>query len=555
MAADLVIAGGMLVDGTGAPARRADVAVSDGRVVAIGTGLSGRRVLDARDRVVAPGFIDIHTHYDAQVFWDRTFSPSCHHGVTTVVAGNCGFSLAPTRPSGRDTVVSILETVEDMDAASLAEGIVWEFETFPEYLAAVERRGVALNFTAYVGHSPLRLFVMGDDFQRQATPDELVAMQRLLDEAMDAGAAGLASSFGVLHQDSSGRPVPSRFADRSEIEALLSVLRRRGHGVFTVNPGGPCTPDALYALQPVAGVPITYGALLSDPEGAYRRHLERNRRAHADGVQVWPQVTPRPVGVEFTLAQPSTLLAANPVFRALVGVSLDERRAAYANPSWRDDIVAAFDTQERLRPRWELYTIARSAAHPDLVGAPLTDVATRRGDRHPFLTLLDLALDEPDLAVAVHGIVSNEDTDAVAELLRDEHCTLGLSDAGAHVSQLCDAAQATEFLGLWVRDRGLMPLEQAVAKLTSVQADLMGFADRGRLHEGAWADIVVFDPDTVAPGPMRRVRDFPAGAERITVDAPSGVHHVLVNGIAVREDEQPTTDALDRLPGRIVRRP
>src|SRR5688572_15813692 len=219
---ELVIRGGTVVDGTGAPARRADVGVSDGRISAIGPDLDGARTLDADGHVVAPGFIDIHTHYDAQVFWDPALTPSCFHGVTTVVAGNCGFSIAPTRAEHRELIARTPENVEDMDVATLAEGIPWDFATFPEYLASVERRGTGLNFGAYIGHTALRLFVMGDDaYERTATDDERAGMQRVLREALDAGAVGFATSFAPTHRGVDGKPIPSRFADRAELEAIL----------------------------------------------------------------------------------------------------------------------------------------------------------------------------------------------------------------------------------------------------------------------------------------------------------------------------------------------
>jgi N-acyl-D-aspartate/D-glutamate deacylase len=549
--AELVIKGGTVLDGTGRPPRRADVAISAGRIDEIGGWLQGDVELDASGSYVCPGFIDIHTHYDAQVFWDPALSPSCYHGVTTVVAGNCGFSLAPTRPEHRDNVLGILENVEDMNRASLDEGIVWDFETFPQYLASIEQRGLLLNFGAFIGHTPLRLFVMGDDFERAATAQEIEQMRAVVREAMRAGAAGFASSFGVLHQDSKGRKVPSRHADAAELAALFAVLGEEHRGVVSISPGGPCSHDDLYALQPTIGVPFTYGALLSDPEGEFRRRVDLNTRGWSEGVQVWPQVTSRPVTVEFSMAHGGLLLA-NPEFRALMGSSIDARRAAYADPSWRVRAIDAFARQRSLRPRWDTYVITHCDREPALVGRPLASVAADRATT-PFEAALDLALAEEHLALTVHGVVSNDDPAAVAELLRDEHCTLGLSDAGAHVSQLCDASQATDFLGEWVREREVMSWASAVRKLTGVQADLIGFADRGYLRPGAWADVVVFDPATVGPGSVRRVRDFPGKAERLTADAPTGITHVIVNGEPIRRDGIMVASALDARPGRIVR--
>jgi len=549
--AELVVKGGTVLDGTGGPPRQADVAISAGRIESIGERLRGDVELDATGQYVSPGFIDIHTHYDAQVFWDRALTPSCYHGVTTVVAGNCGFSLAPTRPEHRDNVLGILENVEDMNRASLDEGIVWDFETFPEYLASIERRGLLLNFGAFIGHTPLRLFVMGDDFERTATPQEIDQMRAVVREAMQSGAAGFASSFGVLHQDSKGRKVPSRHADATELAALFAVLGEEHRGVVAVSPGGPCSHDDLYALQPKVGVPFTYGALLSDPEGDFRRRVDLNSRGWTAGVQVWPQVTSRPVTVEFTMAH-GGLLAANSEFRALMGSSIEARRSAYADPAWRARTIDAFARQRSLRPRWDTYVITRCDHEPPLVGRHLAAVAGERATT-PFEAALDLALAEQGLALTLHGIVSNDDPAAVADLLRDEHCTLGLSDAGAHVSQLCDASQATDFLGEWVREREVMSWASAVRKLTGVQADLMGFADRGYVRRGAWADIVVFDPATVGPGAVRRVRDFPGNAERLTADAPTGVTHVVVNGVPIRRDGAMVASALDARPGRVVR--
>ena len=543
---DLVIAGGTVVDGTGAAGVRADVGVRDGRIVAIGEDLVGDVVLDATDHVVAPGVIDIHTHYDAQVFWDPQLTPSCFHGVTTVVAGNCGFSIAPTRPEHRDLVARTLENVEDMDVDALRAGVPTDFSTFPEYLASVERHGLGLNFTCYLGHTALRLFVMGDDaYEREATDAEIAQMQAVLVEGLDAGAAGFATRFAPTHRGADGKPVPSRFADRRELDALLHTLGEVGRGVGAFTAGELVGIEDLYDLQLRTGVPFTFTAIMSRPNRFHRRQLEINENGWARGAEVWPQVSPRPLRFAITMAEPFTLNP-NPAFAALMGHSGEERIAAYRDPAWRASALEAWGRDGVMVPRWETFEVAESTSHPELVGRRLSDIAIERG-QEPFDCLLDLAVEELDLRVGC--VVANDDEDEVALLVGSDHVTLGVSDAGAHVGQLCDAPLPTDLLGPWVRERQVMPLEEAVRRLTSVQADLFGLADRGRLTTGRWADVMVFDPATVSPGPVRRLHDFPAGSSRLTADQPLGVRHVLVNGVPIRRDGE---QLVDPRPGRLV---
>ena len=551
MSADVVIRGGTVVDGSGEPGREADVAITGDRISEIGSGLSGKVELDASGKVVAPGFIDIHTHYDAQVFWDPALSPSCYHGVTSVIAGNCGFSIAPTRSRHQDLIARTLENVEDMNVDSLAEGIPWDFETFPEYLDSISRRGIALNFGAYIGHTALRLFVVGDEaYERASTDEEVARMVEVVAEAIDAGAAGLATSFAMTHRGADGLPIPSRFATRDEFEALIGVLGQKRRGVVSIAPGEQVGIDDMYALQPQVGVPFTYGALLTFPNGNHEKSAAKNREAWEKGIQVWPQVTPRPLTFQMVMTDPFTLNV-NPEFAALMSEDHDARLKAYDDEDWRNRTAEAFKHQKAMVPRWETFQIAETASRPELVGRRLTDVAEELGVR-PLDVLLDTAVSD-DLATRISCIIANDDPDGVAMLLQQDGCTLGLSDAGAHVGQLCDAPQATDFLGNWVRDRELMPMEKAVRKLSAVQADLFNLVDRGYLREGAYADVVVFDPDTVAPGPLRRVRDFPANAERLTADASVGITHVLVNGTPIRRDGEVDESGVGAHPGDILR--
>jgi N-acyl-D-aspartate/D-glutamate deacylase len=544
MPAEIVIKGGTVYDGTGAPGRDADVAIADGVIRDIGPDLRGDRVLDASGCVVAPGFIDIHTHYDAQVFWDPALKPSSYHGVTTVVAGNCGFTIAPTRPEHHEVIVRTLENVEDMDPATLTAGIVWEFQTHPEYLDLVRRRGTVLNFTAYVGHSALRLYVMGDDaYERAATPDEIDRMCRLVQEAIGAGAAGFSTSFAYTHRGMDGKPVPSRFAARDEVEALFFAAGATGRGVVLATAGEQCTYADMYELQPRIGRPFTY-PLFGLPGGRHQAQLDLHDAALKRGAQVWPQVTPRPLTMQFTLENPFSLNVSK-VFGALLETSREGRIAAYRDPAWRARAAADLE-QVPMRPRWEACEVSESERFPELVGRRVDDLARERGGG-PLDVMCELALAE-DLQTRFRISIANDDPDTVGRLLTYEHVALGLSDAGAHVGQLCDAPIATDLLGTWVREREAMSLEQAVRKLSGELADMFGFVRRGYLREGYWADVCVFDPQTVGPGPMRRVRDFPAGGERLTAEEPTGVRHVLVNGTPIRLDGEQLARA-DLRPG------
>ena len=547
----IVLTGGTIVDGTGRPGFRADLAIRGERIVAIGENLTGDTMIDVSGLVVAPGFIDIHTHYDAQVFWDPAMTPSCFHGVTTVVAGNCGFSIAPTRASDRDLIAHTMEKVEDMDPDTLKTGIPWDFESFPEYLDSIRKRGTVLNYAAYIGHTPLRLFVMGAEaVGREATDEEIDEMAGLVGQAMEAGAAGFASSFAVTHRGADGQPIPSRWAGRREIEALCKAVGDSGRGVIGVNGGDNLSLADCYELQPRVGAPITFTALLTTAQGFHLKAVETHRAGIETGADVWPQVSCRPLAFSQTMVEPFTLNT-NPVFAELMPKSLDERRAAYSDPEWRQRVRTAWDNKQGLIPRWDSYEVMESTASPELIGQRISVIAERLGT-DPFDTLLDLALLEHDLQLRFKAMVANDDEAGVEKLLQVDRTTLGLSDAGAHVGQLCDAVAATDLLGKWVRDKKVLTLETAIHKLTKVQADLFSFTDRGELREGAFADVVVFDPTTVGPGPVRRVRDFPANGERLTADQPTGMVHTFVNGQAIVRDGNLVESALTDRPGHLV---
>jgi N-acyl-D-aspartate/D-glutamate deacylase len=428
--------------------------------------------------------------------------------------------------------VGTLENVEDMDAATLNAGVSWDFETFPEYLTAVGRRGTVLNFTAYIGHSALRLYVMGDAaYERAATAAEIEQMSRLVSEAIDAGAAGFSTSFSFAHRGVDGKPVPSRFAERDEVDALFVATGQSGKGVVLITPGKQCTYTDVYEWQPRIGRPFTY-PLFAAPGGKHLQPVELHERGLAVGADVWPQVTPRPLTMQFTLADPYSLNVGT-VFGELLRGDREARIAAYRDPAWRARALADLN-EAPMSPRWDTFEVSESRRYAELEGRRVSDLARERACS-PLDVLCELAVDE-NLQTRFRAYIANDDIEAVGRLLTHDHVALGLSDAGAHIDQLCDAPLPTDLLGNWVRERELMPLESAVRKLTGEPADMFGFARRGYLREGYWADVCVFDPRTVSPGPTRRVHDFPAGGERLTAEEPEGVRHVLVNGTPIRSD-------------------
>jgi N-acyl-D-aspartate/D-glutamate deacylase len=554
---DVIIRGGTVVDGTGKPGYQSDVAVTDGVISEIGPKLDGTTELDASGQVVSPGFIDIHSHYDAQVFWDSSLTPSSFHGVTSVVAGNCGFSIAPCRPQHRELLARTLQHVEDMDLDTLNAGIPWDFETFPQYLDSVARHGTALNYGVYVGHTAVRLFVMDEDgYEREfPTDQELAAMQQVVREAVDAGAMGFATSSSGTHSGDKGRPVPSRLASRDELEALLAPLGELGKGVAALLPGEKIKHADVYDIQRKLGRPLTWTALLTVKGFPWHEDIIRdNDAARAKGGQVWPQVTVRPLMFQMNLREPFTFNMA-PAFAELIALSETERKERYADPVWRKRAIEELDTKAFLRTNWGALEVAETSKHPELVDRRVVDIAKERGCT-PLDVMLDLSLEE-NLETRFRSVLANNDPDAIEWLLGREGVLLGLADSGAHVSQLCDACLPTDLLGNWVRERPVLTIERAVNKLTGEPAGVFGLDDadggRGILREGMAADITVFDPDTVAPGPLRRIRDFPANGERLTADHPSGMIHTIVNGEPIRVDGEPREAGLAAKPGVVLR--
>ena len=448
---DIKIAGGTIIDGTGAPGYRGDVGISGGRIAALGDA-PGRAatVIEADGRIVCPGFVDIHTHYDAQIMWDPMLSFSPWHGVTTCVIGNCGFGIAPTRPEHRDLVMRTLEKVEAMSYAALDEGLgAWPFESFPQYLDAVEARPKAINVGVLVGHTPVRLHAMGEAaIERQATSGEIAAMRETVRGAIAAGAVGFSTSQSPVHVGYMGLPVPSRLADFDEIMALAGVLGEAGSGVIQLTVGRTPWFDEFAELARATGRPVTWTALLTGMEGrdGHRRHLARSIEIQDSGLPVYPQVACRPP-VSFERMD---------FFRPVSAADDDGKKIIYREPGFRRAFRAAMapDSEiageaEGLRPSFRAITITSCASRPELEERLLVEAAAELGV-DPVDLALDLAL-ETDLEARFRIPLLNGDEDAVEGLLQDRHTVIGLSDAGAHTSQMYDTCYSTHLLGRWVR--------------------------------------------------------------------------------------------------------
>ena len=559
MAFDLVVRGGTIVDGTGRPGVRGDVGIRGGQIAALGE-VKGRaaQTVDAGGLVVAPGFVDVHTHYDAQVMWDRMLTISPWHGVTTVVMGNCGFGVAPTRPDHRGLIMRTLEKVEGMSLDALEAGLgqAWPFETFPEYLDAVERRGTALNVAVLLGHTPLRLYVMGEDAtERPATPDEIARMRAIVREAIDAGAIGFATSKASTHIGYAGKPVPSRAAAFAEVEALAGALGEAGRGILQATVGRELFFKEFETLARATGRPVTWTALLAGMmgPGSHRELLEKSRALVKQGLQVVPQVTCRTLNFEFQLKEPF-IFESMSVFKPISVADHAGKVRLYGDPDFRRAFKESFDRPKKgavfAGLSWARTWISWYPPDPSLEERLVSEVAAERGV-DPTDLVLDMAL-ATNLDARFRMAVFNHDEAEVIELLTEPDTVLGLSDAGAHASQLCDACFSTYLLSRWVREKQAIALPEAIRMLTSRPAEVFGITDRGRLAAGLAADVVVFDPATVGASKLRRVHDLPAGADRLVADA-SGIEAVIVNGTIVRRAGRDAVAPDGPLPGALLR--
>jgi N-acyl-D-amino-acid deacylase len=538
---DLLIRNALLFDGSGAMPAVSDVAIQRGRITTIGRRLSesAAQVVEADGLALMPGIIDSHTHFDAQITWDPYVRPSPALGVTTAVIGNCGFTIAPCKPVDRELTMRNLTQVEGMSLDVLRQGINWGFETFPQYMAQLRRRGSAVNIAAYVGHSSVRIYVMGKDAStRAATDSEIAQMQELVREAMRSGAVGFASSTSPAHNGEGGTPMPSRLADDREMQALINAMGESGHGVYMLTKGGHTLVPFLESLAASSGRPVMIAALLhnsTNPQAVFD-DLDAIAQANTRGHRLTGQVSCCPLTMDFTLA------SAYPVeglegWKPALGLTGTALKQVLANTKFRDALRAELANTAAFRlfnGEWDKVQVIE-VANPENIRyeqRSLADIAQDEA-RDPLDAMLDLAIAE-DLKTVFTAQLLNTDEDAVGRLLNHPHSIVSLSDAGAHLTFFNDAGFGLHLLGHWARELGAMTMSEAVRRLTAHPASVLGMKDRGLIREGFAADLLLFEPNTVGRGPKRRVFDLPGGAPRLTTDA-VGVRGVWVNGVQVAD--------------------
>ena len=562
MAYDLLIKNGMVVDGSGGARFRADVGVREGRIAAIGRiNERAKRTLDAEGQVVTPGFVDGHTHMDAQVFWDPIGASSCYHGITSVVMGNCGFTLAPCRQSEADFVFRNLERAEDISREAMLAGIDWRWESFPEFLDAVEALPKGINYAGYIGHSALRTYVMGERaFSEAATEDDQKAMEGLVQEAVRAGAIGFSTSRTFNHTTADDRPVASRLAQWDEVRGIVNAMGAVGKGLFEIAGEAPGRDpernreyhERLRDLAVESGVTQTWGMFsVRVAPDLWRPYFDLLNETAAAGGRMFAQVHSRALNVLLSF-KTYTPFDKWDVWKDLRSLPLDEQKARLKDPALKAQLIASASAEykgprvvgaEARPPKWDwVYPMADMAQdHPSMA-----ELAARKG-MHPVELMIDLSL-EHDFDIYFRQPIANEDQEHVLEMMKHPRSAITFSDSGAHVAQIMDSSLQTHLLSHWVRDREAFTLEEAVRQITYNTATLWGLHDRGLIRTGMAADLVVFDPDTIGPRLPEVAHDLPAGAKRLKQTA-DGIKHTVVNGEVLLTDNEHT----GATPGRLLR--
>jgi N-acyl-D-amino-acid deacylase len=565
---ELVIRGGLVVDGTGTAPKRADIAVDGGRITEVGTvEVDGAETIDATGLVVTPGFVDIHTHYDGQVTWDPTLSPTSWHGVTTLVLGNCGVGFAPVAPEKRDWLIGLMEGVEDIPGTALHDGIKWSWETFPEYLDALEADPKAVDVAALAPHAAIRAYVMGERGAKNepADPKDLDTMAAIVREAIEAGAVGVSTSRTILHKAVDGEPVPGTFAAEDELFALGKALADVGRGVFELAPAGiqgedMSAPDKemswMRRLAAETGRPITFGFVQHDiaPDD-WKRLLEMASDAFSDGVPLRPQVTGRPIGLMLGL-QGIHPFRTRPSYLAVADLPLDERVARLLEPDVRKAILSENDLVPM--PAYvgmgldRIFELGSPPEYEPAADTAIASLARQRG-MEPEDLLYDLLLERDGRALLMRPLLgfSNFTLEPLREMLLHPATVLGIGDGGAHCGAICDASTPTFMLSHWTRDRTRgpkIPIETVIQKMTSNNAALYDLPDRGTLKPGMRADINVIDLDRLQLHAPEFRNDLPSGAPRLIQEA-EGYVATIVAGAVTRRNDQDT----GARPGTLVR--
>jgi N-acyl-D-aspartate/D-glutamate deacylase len=565
---DLLLRHGKVVDGSGRKAFAGDVAIREGKIVAVEPNISGQatRVINASDRIVAPGFIDIHTHFDAQVMWDPELATTTRHGITSVVAGNCGFTVSPVRPGDGDYIIQMLARVEGMPADALREGLSWEWESFAEYLARLRNR-VGVNYLAQIGHSTLRRYAMGDAaFERAATAEEMTAMALYLRQAMEAGARGFSTSTSLTHNDSHGRPVPSRLAEKEEFLRLADALSPSPGALIGISPGSKfvgINPDerSLMLEMAVRGKalvhwnPLVYSEAYPD---LHNQTLEVSTAARAAGARIVAVYNPGPPGPTRVDLRSGFLFESLPHWKEVLRLSIDERCRALVDPEVRRGLKADFEDDTkmghmtaRFRKMWPVLTVTSVSSETNLsyVGKTVGAIAAEEGNE-PLDTMIDLAVRDRLETVFMNDNAAPADpaaNEAMLELTHHQDVVFGGSDAGAHLDFMSNEPLPSRAIALRVREQGLLSLEEVIHGFTGRLAEVFGLESRGRLAPGKAADVCIFDIEQIGAEMPHMIDDLPGRSMRFVTE-PRGISYTIVNGVVVSEEGHPS----GQLPGQLL---
>ncbi len=555
---DLIIKNANIIDGTGLPSFTGDIAVEDGIIVHRGDDLGqAKSVIDAKGLSLVPGFIDSHTHYDAQLTWDPWANPSPKLGVTTIVIGNCGFTIAPCKAEHRELTIKNLTNVEGMSLDALRKGIVWNFETFPEYLDFLESRGVGPNVAAYVGHSSVRVYVMGKDaLTRKATEFEILEMEKIVKESMISGGLGFATSTFEGHNGENGVPMPSRLADDKEMHNLIMAMSSFGRGVFMLTRGSNTSIDNIEKWMKGSNRPAIVAALLHNPlsDSSTFKILADISEATNRGTEMWGQVSCRPLSMEFTMESPYLFEGIHAWRPAMECATLELYKNIIEDSNFRSHLLNEIEDDAQVRlfnGDWDKIIVreVQNKKYLPLEGRSIKDIASE-ANVNPLEWLLDHSLNENGMDTLFIAMLLNSDEEAVGKLLKHPRSNITLSDAGAHLTFFNDAGYGLYMLQKWVRENDIMTIEEAIYNLTGKQADIYRIDQRGRLVPGQYADMMLINPDKVGVSQTYRVNDLPGGSSRLNIDG-HGIYGVWINGQRVLEDNSIVNR--ESLPGKVIR--